>query len=132
MVVKAPAGEGAAPLVSWKAQWHSFHSALSSEVNICKDCGGVFHGQDCEVPKVGSGVRAIGVLGCESCWHPPVLLLCLRKKVLAERILLGATSGILTLRAVAELGYWGQVHMELPWCLGPGHRCTCCGSGSGV
>lgn len=66
MVVKAPAGEGAAPLVSWKAQWHSFHSALSSEVNICKDCGGYFMTKTVRFLRLAVVSELLGSLGVKA------------------------------------------------------------------
>lgn len=67
-----------------------------------------------EVPRAAVVARAIGVLKGEACWGPPVLLLCLWEKVLAEGIPLGSRSCMFALQVAAEPGYWGQMHSELP------------------
>ena len=65
-------------------------------------------------PGVAEMVRAIGVRGGESCWGPPVLLLCLWKRVLAERTPVAAIASVLGLRAAAELGCRARYSRNYP------------------
>lgn len=82
-------------------------------------------------PSVAEVARATGVPGGKSCLGPPALL-SLWESIPTEWTPLAAMSGVLALRAAAELGCWAQVLLELPWCLGSERRYPCCGGDSGV